>query len=149
MPTAASFTRWNMQSTASPGGTRPGWSGPAAVLIAGALTGSGVVVDAVTGGVLGWGLRIGFVVGVTCAVVMVRREGLFTAMVQPPLVFGPLAILGQILTSAHGRSVALLGVVGLFPTLAVGTVLTLALGVLRTVTTHRSGRRPLSGQGRS
>ncbi len=75
MPTAASFTRWNMQSAASPGGTRPGWSGPAAVLIAGALTGSGVVVDAVTGGVLGWGLRIGFVLGVTCAVVMVRREG--------------------------------------------------------------------------
>ena len=73
---------------------------------------------------------------------MVRREGLFTAMVQPPLVFGPLAILGQILISPHGRSVALLGVIGLFPTLAVGTVLTLALGVLRTVTKRRPGRRP-------
>jgi len=148
MPSAASSTSRNIQSTASLGGTRPGWSRTAAVLIACALTGSGVVVDAVIGGVLGWGIRIGFVVGVTCAVVMVRREGLFTAMVQPPLVFGPLAILGQILISPHGRSVALLGVIGLFPTLAVGTVLTLALGVLRTVTKRRPGRRP-SGQDRS
>ena len=149
MPTAASSTSRNIQSTASRRGIRPGWSGTAAVLIACALTGSGVVVDAVTGGVLGWGIGIGFVVGVTCAVVMVRREGLFTAMVQPPLVFAALAILGQILISPHGRSVALLGVVGLFPTLAVGTALTLALGVLRTATKHRSGRGPRSGQVRS
>jgi len=43
-------------------------------------------VDGFTTGLLAWGLRIGFYLGVVLAALFVRRGSIFTAMVQPPLV---------------------------------------------------------------
>ena len=63
-----------------------GWPSWAVILLAVVLTLVGTAIDGFTTGVLAWGLRIGFYIGVIGAALIVRRGSIFTAMVQPPLV---------------------------------------------------------------
>ena len=109
-----------------------GWPSWAVILLALVATLGGTAVDGLTSGVLAWGLRVGFYVGVIAAALVVRRASIFTAMVQPPLVcvFG-IVVGGILFTNAGGLYGTALKIIGTFPTMAIGTAAAVLLGFIR------------------
>lgn len=107
----------------------PWWG---AVLLAAALTLAGAAIDGAIIDALGWGFRLGFLAGVTLAVLAVRRRSVFTAMVQPPLqlAFG-VVVGGLLFTSTTGLYATALKVIASFPTMAIGTAVAVVIGVIR------------------
>ena len=120
-----------------------GWPSWAVVLLALALTLAGTAVDGVTTGVLAWGLRIGFYLGIVLAALIVRRGSIFTAMVQPPLVvlFG-LVVGGMLFTQTGGLYGTTLKVIGTFPTMAIGTAAAVLIGLIRILAQPLRSTRP-------
>ncbi len=119
-----------------------GWPSWAVILLALVLTLGGTAVDGISTGVLAWGLRIGFYLGVILAALAVRRGSIFTAMVQPPLVliFG-LVVGGMLFTNAGGLYGTALRIIGTFPTMAIGTTAAVLIGLIRILAQPmRSGR---------
>ena len=120
-----------------------GWPSWAVILLALVLTLGGTAVDGFTTGVLAWGLRIGFYLGVISAALVVRRASVFTAMVQSPLVLVVGIVLGGMLfTQAGGLYGTALKIIGTFPTMAIGTAAAVLLGLIRILA------QPLRGAGR-
>ncbi|WP_104477036.1 hypothetical protein V5P93_000905 [Actinokineospora auranticolor] len=105
---------------------------------------------------LGALFQITFVVACVAAVCLVRRSSLFAPMVQPPLVFAVVAVVGKLaLTNTGGgglRQVVLtvgLPLTSSFPAMAWGTGICVVLGVVRLFTqrdpnppTRPASRRP-------
>jgi hypothetical protein len=109
-----------------------GWPSWAVILLALALTLGGTAVDGFTTGLLAWGLRIGFYLGVVLAALFVRRGSIFTAMVQPPLVLViGIVVGGMLFTQSGGLYGTALKVIGTFPTMAIGTAVAVVLGFIR------------------
>lgn len=109
-----------------------GWPSWAVVLLALGLTLAGAAIDGLTTGQLSWGLRIGFYLGTVLAVLIVRRASVFTAMVQPPLVLVVGVVVGGILFAhAGGLYGTALKLIATFPTMAIGTVAAVVLGLVR------------------
>jgi hypothetical protein len=132
----------NPTADASVLSTVRGWPSWAVILLALVLTLAGTAVDGLTTGVLAWGLRIGFYLGVILAALAVRRGSIFTAMVQPPLVlvFG-LVVGGMLFTNAGGLYGTALKIIGTFPTMAIGTAAAVLIGLIRILAQPvRSGR---------
>jgi hypothetical protein len=107
-------------------------------------------VDGLTTGLLAWGLRIGFYLGVVSAALLVRRGSIFTAMVQPPLVlvFG-IVVGGMLFTQAGGLYGTALKIIGTFPTMAIGTAVAVLIGLIRILaqpmrSNGTGGQRPAS-----
>ena len=125
-----------------------GWPSWAVILLALGLTLAGTAVDGVTTGLLAWGLRIGFYLGVLSAALLVRRGSVFTAMVQPPLVLVVGIVAGVLLfgpaTGLRGNVVSIASTV---PTMAVGTAAAVLIGLIRILaqpmrSTRTGGRTP-------
>ena len=119
----------------------PSW---AVIVLAVVLTLAGAAIDGVTTGVLSWGLRIGFYLGVVLAALLVRRGSVFTAMVQPPLVLVVGVVIGGVLfTGSGGLSATGLRLIGAFPTMAMGTAAAVLIGLIRILAQPmRGSRRP-------
>lgn len=115
-----------------------------AVLVAVVFTGVGVLLnlnaDLAEGQATGWGLDILFVAGVVLAAVAVRRGAIFTAMVQPPLVFAAGMIIGGLV---HGNGLVTTGidVVKSFPLMLIGTAAAVIIGLIRLVAQPLRGHR--------
>lgn len=111
-----------------------GWPSWAVIVLALGCTLAGAAIDGLTVGVLSWGLRIGFYLGVLGAALLVRRASIFTAMVQPPLVLVVGLILGGMLfTSTGGLYPTALRLIATFPTMAMGTAAAVLIGLIRIV----------------
>ena len=113
-----------------------GWPSWAVILLALGLTLAGTAVDGVTTGLLAWGLRIGFYLGVLSAALLVRRGSVFTAMVQPPLVLVVGIVAGVLLfgpaTGLRGNVISIAStVINTFPTMAIGTAVAVLIGLIR------------------
>ncbi|MHC1559902.1 DUF6542 domain-containing protein [Actinomycetospora sp. C-140] len=136
--------------TASPGAVGPGersvvrslrglrWWGSLA--LAAVLTGAGIAVDMLTSGELGVVFTACFAGGCILATAWARRDSLFVPLVQPPLLLAvgvPVVVAATGgLSRARGTASALLAIggplVNAFPTLAITTAVSLALGFVRT-----------------
>jgi hypothetical protein len=126
-----------------------GWPSWAVIVLALGTTIAGTAIDGLTTGVLSWGLRIGFYLGVVLAALLVRRGSIFTAMVQPPLVLAVGFFVGEKLFTDEGGYAMLIHLVNTFPTMAIGTAVAVLLGLIRIlaqpVRSNRSaGRTPAS-----
>ncbi|MEO9221113.1 MAG: DUF6542 domain-containing protein, partial [Mycobacteriaceae bacterium] len=120
----------------------PWWG---AVLIAFAMTGTGIAIDLTVGTTLTRIFLIFYVVGCLAAVLAVAHRGLFAAMVQPPLI---LAVTVPVVVRALGTPgrggirdeviTLALPLVNGFPTMALTTVATLGLGIARIVIQRRA-----------
>lgn len=133
-------------SSAAPG--MRGWPWWAAVLLALVLTLAGAAIDGWVYGTFSWGLRIGFWLGVVSAAVLVQRKSVFTAMVQPPLILVAGLLLGGVLFIAGGGMYGMaLKLIATFPTMAIGTALAVAIGIIRIVA-QPLRRRPVRTTGR-
>ncbi|MBM9468309.1 DUF6542 domain-containing protein [Nakamurella leprariae] len=125
--------------------TRPGIHWWVAVLVALVASLLGAAVDGMASGALGWGLQIGFVAGVVVAALLIRRDSLFTAMVQPPLVLVVAILVGSTVFAETGLYATALRVVAGFPTMLVGTAAAVVIGVIRIVAQpNRSSSRRLA-----
>jgi len=127
----------------------PWWG---AVVVAFGLTTIAAVVDMQRADALGRIYQIAYVVSCVVAIAWVRRRSVFTAMVQPPLVFA-LTFVGAylFLGSAPGgglRQFALtagLPLANNFPTMAIGTVIVLVIGGVRLFTQRNPDRDSADG----
>lgn len=108
-----------------------GWPSWMVIVLALATTIAGTAVDGLTTGVLAWGLRIGFYLGVVLAALLVRRGSIFTAMVQPPLVLAVGFVIGEKLFTDEGGYAMLIHLVNTFPTMAIGTAAAVVIGLIR------------------
>jgi hypothetical protein len=130
----------------------PPW---ATVGMAAALTALGVCVDLFRIGALGAVFTVCYVVGCLLAVAWVRRDGLFWALVQPPLLVAVAVPVVVLLAGAPrpetgiGERALVVGapLVNAFPTMALTTGLTLASGLFRLVTQRL--RTPRTGTQRT
>lgn len=120
----------------------PWWG---AVLGAFAITGAGIAIDLTLGDTLTKIFLVFYAVGCVAAVLLVAHRGIFAAMVQPPLILAiavPLVVHGLGTKSTGGlRNEVItlaLPLVNGFPTMALTTVATVALGVTRIVMQRRS-----------
>jgi hypothetical protein len=106
----------------------PWWGATVLALV---LTLIGVLIDKAGSTEPAWGLRIGYFVGCGLAALAVRRRAVFTAMVQPPLVL--VVILVPALKLMFGLTVyeSAIKLVNAFPTMAIGTVIAVIIGVVR------------------
>ena len=120
----------------------PWW---AAVLCALGLAAAGAFVDIERLNRLGIVFQVCYFLGCLLAVVVVQRKGLFGPMVQPPLILA-VAVPGVVLVAgAHptgGGMVATALAVGTplidgFPTMAITTGFTLAIGIFRLIVQRR------------
>lgn len=119
-------------SSAAPGVR--GWPWWAAVLVALVFTLIGTAIDGWLFGTFSWGLRLGFWVGVALAALVVQRRSVFTAMVQPPLILvAGLLIGGLLFVTGGGMYGMALKLIATFPTMAIGTALAVAIGLIRIV----------------
>ena len=108
--------------------------------LAAALTAAGIAIDMLTSGELGVVFTACFAGGCLLATAWARRDSLFVPLVQPPLLLavGVPAVVAATggLSRARGAASALLAIggplVNAFPTLAVTTAASLALGFIRT-----------------
>jgi hypothetical protein len=141
-PTARPVARPVDRAAASAITTRPGIHWWMAVLVALAA------VDGMVSGTLGWGLQIGFVAGVVVAALLIRRDSLFTAMVQPPLVLVVAILVGSMLFTDAGLYATALRVVAGFPTMLVGTAAAVVIGVIRIVAQPNRSSRSAAGSAR-
>jgi hypothetical protein len=113
----------------------------AAVGLAAALTGLGVLVDLTRIGNLGTVFTICYITGCVLAVAWVRRDGLFGPLVQPPLLVAAAVPVVVLLAGSPrpGQGVAerllVIGapLVNAFPVMAWTTGIVLAVGLLRLV----------------
>lgn len=121
----------------------PWW---AAVLCALGLAAAGVFADIERLNRLGIVFQACYFLGCLLAVVVVQRKGLFAPMVQPPLILA-VAVPGVVLAAGAppkgGGMLATVLAVGTplingFPTMAITTGFTLAIGILRMITQRRS-----------
>ncbi|GLY64435.1 DUF6542 domain-containing protein [Amycolatopsis taiwanensis] len=120
-------------------GDRRGLPWWAAVLLAFILAAIGAVVDMKMSNTLGWVFRICYFVGSVGAVCAVQRRSLFGPMVQPPLVLAVTVPAVVLLVSGTPASSDTLGkalavgtpLINGFPTMAVTTGFTLAVGIFR------------------
>lgn len=122
-----------------------GWPSWAVIVLALLCTLAGAAIDGLTTGTLAWGLRIGFYLGVVGAALLVRRGSIFTAMVQPPLVYLGIAVLVAALLGGGNFKIRLLGVVDIFPTMAIGTGVAVLLGLIRILAQPLRNARPPQG----
>lgn len=106
----------------------PSWG---AVLVAVVLTALGATFDGLVSGDLSWGFRIGFVVGVALAALLVRRGSIFTAMVQAPLVMVVVIFIALRLLETERMTITLIKIVNAFPTMLIGTAVAVLLCVIR------------------
>jgi hypothetical protein len=113
-----------------------------AICLALGLTAAGVFVDIQRLNRLGIGFQACYFLGCLLAVVLVQRKGLFGPMVQPPLILA-LAVPSVVMVAGSvpmdgGSAAAALAVgtplINGFPTMAVTTGVTLAVGTLRLFT---------------
>ncbi|HEY0640788.1 MAG TPA: DUF6542 domain-containing protein, partial [Pseudonocardiaceae bacterium] len=126
---------WETQAAVGSVRGIPWW---AAVLLALALTGIGVFVDLERINRLGIIFQGAYFVGCVLAVLWVQRRGLFGPMVQPPLILA-VAVPGVVMvaggSSGDGLTAKALAVgtplINGFPTMAITTGLTVAIGVAR------------------
>ena len=124
-----------------------GWPSWGVIILALVCVLGGAAIDGLTIGVLAWGLRIGFYLGVLGAALLVRRGSIFTAMVQPPLVLVVGLVVGGILfTNAGGLYGTALRLIATFPTMAMGTAAAVIIGLIRIVAqplrARSNGRTP-------
>ena len=129
-----------------------GWPSWAVIILALGCTLAGAAIDGLTVGVLSWGLRIGFYLGVLSAALLVRRASIFTAMVQPPLVLVVGIVTGVLLfgpaTGLRGNVISIAStVINTFPTMAIGTAVAVLIGLIRILaqpmrSTRQGGRTP-------
>lgn len=111
----------------------------AALGVAVAFTGLGVLIDVLRMGTVGVIFKIGFFLGCLLAVMWVRRRSLFGPMVQPPLLVAVLVPVIVLLVgpprSGGGMTETLLLVgaplINSFPTMATTTAVVLAIGIGR------------------
>ncbi|GEL24480.1 hypothetical protein PSU4_34340 [Pseudonocardia sulfidoxydans NBRC 16205] len=111
----------------------------AALGVAVAFTGLGVLIDVLRIGTVGVIFKIGFFLGCLLAVMWVRRRSLFGPMVQPPLLVAVLIPVIVLLVgpprSGGGMTETLLLVgaplINSFPTMATTTAVVLAIGIGR------------------
>jgi hypothetical protein len=131
--------RWN-ECSLLPGRVGFPWWG--AVGCALGLTAVGVFIDIERLNRLGIVFQACYFLGCLLAVVVVQRKGLFGPMVQPPLIL-TVAVPGVVLAAGSlptsGGAVATALTIGTplingFPTMAITTGVTLALGTLRLLT---------------
>ncbi|HSL06467.1 MAG TPA: DUF6542 domain-containing protein [Pseudonocardiaceae bacterium] len=129
---------------------RPGIPGWAAVLCALGLTAVGVFIDMERLNRLGVVFQACYFLGCLLAVVVVQRKGLFGPMVQPPLILA-LAVPGVVLAAGSLPTGGILAaalatgtpLINGFPTMAITTGLTLAIGAFRLITPrHRTTKDP-------
>lgn len=118
--------------------TLPGVPAWGAVAIAAGLAFLGVLIDAARGNELTGAFAFLYVVGCVAAVLLVRYRGLFTAMVQAPLIlFVAVPLAYQYFTDNAGTSLkdiilnVAIPLVNRFPLMMLGTVLAVGLGALR------------------
>lgn len=124
----------------------PWW---AAVLCSLALTATGVFADLERLTHLGHVFQACYFLGCLFAVVVVQRKGLFAPMVAPPLILAvavPGVVLATGATPTSGGLVATVLAVGTpliygFPTMAIATGFTLAIGFFRLLTQRRPSAR--------
>ena len=131
-----------------------GWRSWAVILLALGLTLAGTAIDGLTTGLLAWGLRVGFYLGVLSAALLVRRASIFTAMVQPPLVLVVGIVMGVLLfgsaTGLRGNIISIAStVINTFPTMAIGTAAAVLIGLIRILaqpvrSAGTNSRRPAS-----
>ncbi|GAB2930504.1 hypothetical protein GCM10027047_28810 [Rhodococcus aerolatus] len=121
----------------------PWWG---AVALAVVLTAVGAGIDLLIGDTLTTVFQVFYGLGCLAAVLAVAQRGLFAAMVQPPLVLAvavPTVVLllgGPGDSSTRGKVIATaIPLVNGFPTMAVATLLTIAIGVVR-IRTRRAAR---------
>ncbi|MEO7193389.1 MAG: DUF6542 domain-containing protein [Pseudonocardiaceae bacterium] len=121
----------------------------AATLCALGLTGIGAFVDLERVNHLGIVFQLCYFLGCLLAVVVVRRKGLFGPMVAPPLILA-VAVPGTVLavSSRHpsGGMIATALAVGTplitdFPTMAITTGITVAIGTLRLIIQRQPSSR--------
>ncbi|MGH3842858.1 MAG: DUF6542 domain-containing protein [Pseudonocardiaceae bacterium] len=143
--TAAHWS-WDEQALLS---DRPGMPWWAAVLCTLGLAATGVFADLERLNRLGVVFQICYFLGCLLAVVVVQRKGLFGPMVAPPLVLA-VAVPGVVLaagsTPSGGGMIATALAIGTplingFPTMAITTGCTLAIGILRLVIQRRPSSR--------
>ncbi|WP_308418022.1 DUF6542 domain-containing protein [Rhodococcoides yunnanense] len=136
--------------------TVPGVPAWGAVAIAGGASFLGFVIDAARGTELTSAFSSLYIIGVVASVVLVRYRGLFTAMVQAPLImFVAVPLSYQYFTDNPGTSLKdiLLNVaiplVNRFPVMLLGTVLALAIGGVRVFLKKQSSHAPAGATSRS
>lgn len=127
----------------------PGMPWWAAVLCALGFTATGAFADIERLNQLGIVFQACYFLGCVLAVVLVQRRGLFGPMVQPPLILA-VAVPGVVLAagdhSPGGGMVASALAVGTplidgFPTMAITTGFTLAIGIFRLIIQRRPAAR--------
>lgn len=125
--------------------TKPGIPWWGAVLGAFAMTGIGIAVDLTLGDTLTKIFLVFYAFGCIAAVLAVAHRGIFAAMVQPPLILAlavPLVVRALGTTSGGGvRDEVItmaLPLVNGFPTMALTTLATFALGLARIVIQRRA-----------
>ena len=118
--------------------TVPGVSAAIAVLIAVGATFVGFLIDASRGSELTGAFSVLYFLGCIAAVIAVRHRGLFTAMVQPPLIlFIAVPLASQYFTEEPRKSLrdillnVALPLVDRFPTMLATTLLALIIGLVR------------------
>lgn len=120
---------------------RPGLPGWAAVLCALGFTALGVFADLERLNRLGLMFQVCYFLGCLVAVVVVQRRALFAPMVQPPLILA-LAVPGVVLVigsppQGEGMVATALALgtplINGFPTMAITTAVTMAVGFLRMI----------------
>ncbi len=124
----------------------PAWG---AVAIAAGLTFLGFLVDAARGTELTGAFAFLYVLGCIAAVVLVRYRGLFTAMVQAPLIlFVAVPLAYQYFTEDAGTGLkdiilnVAIPLVNRFPLMLLGTAVAVGLGVLRIVLKRQNTHAP-------
>jgi hypothetical protein len=120
------------------------------VLCAWGLTAIGVFIDMERLNRLGVVFQACYFLGCLLAVVVVQRKGLFGPMVQPPLILA-LAVPGVVLVAGSLPTGGILAaalatgtpLINGFPTMAITTGLTLAIGAFRLIAPrHRTTKDP-------
>jgi predicted membrane protein len=82
---------------------------------------------------MGWGFTICFIVGVGLAALAVRRRGIFTAMVQAPILLALFVLVTFRLVHGCGTFSSAAQVVQHFPGMAVATGVGILLGLIRII----------------
>ncbi|WP_179273544.1 MULTISPECIES: DUF6542 domain-containing protein [unclassified Rhodococcus (in: high G+C Gram-positive bacteria)] len=129
--------------------TLPGVPAWGAVAIAAGLTFLGFLIDAARGTELTGAFAFLYVLGCIAGVLLVRFRGLFTAMVQAPLIlFVAVPLSYQYFTDNAGTSLkdiilnVAIPLVNRFPLMLLGTVVAVGLGVLRIVLKRQNTHAP-------
>ena len=135
--------------------TVPGVSAAVAVAIAVGCTFIGYLIDSARGAELTRAFSTLYFLGCVSAALIVRYRGLFTTVVQPPLILFlavPLAYYNLKDSGTSMRDIALnvaYPLVDRFPLMAATTVIVLLIGLARFVLAHQHRRAPTAARVRS